>query len=72
MVAKYAEQGLNVICVATDQGDYEPDDSATVSLCSSREDVFTPKLKIMYHKIGRYSGFLKMWRPQSNSGRVRR
>ena len=37
MVAKYAEQGLNVICVATDQGDYEPDDSATVSLCPSRE-----------------------------------
>lgn len=32
LVSKYAEQGLNVICVATDQGDYEPDDSATVRI----------------------------------------
>lgn len=32
MVAKYAAQGLNVICVATDQGDYEPDDSPTVRI----------------------------------------
>jgi len=32
LVTKYADQGLHVICVATDQGDYEPDDSPTVRI----------------------------------------
>ena len=30
LVARYQSQGLRAILVPTDQGDYEPDDSATV------------------------------------------
>ena len=32
LVLQYADQGLNAICFPTDQGDYEPDDSATVRI----------------------------------------
>lgn len=32
LVAAYAEKGLQAICVPTDQGDYEPDDSTTVRI----------------------------------------
>lgn len=32
LVAQYQEQGLRAILVPTDQGDYEPDDSATVRI----------------------------------------
>uniref|UniRef100_A0A6U4LLP0 Uncharacterized protein n=1 Tax=Hemiselmis andersenii TaxID=464988 RepID=A0A6U4LLP0_HEMAN len=32
LVEKYSQQGLNAICVPTDQGDYEPDDSTTVRI----------------------------------------
>lgn len=32
MVAQYKDQGLRAILVPTDQGDYEPDDSATVRI----------------------------------------
>ena len=36
MVAQYAEKGLTAICFPTDQGDYEPDDSATVRIKVNR------------------------------------
>ena len=32
LVAQYKSQGLRAILVPTDQGDYEPDDSATVRI----------------------------------------
>lgn len=32
LMAQYVDQGLNAILVPTDQGDYEPDDSATVRI----------------------------------------